>query len=57
MDRGLSPLRISHNTQSVSNEMSLKLERGRVTFENAIITNTRTTNCFLILFPKQFLPK
>lgn len=37
--------------------MSLKLERGRVTFENAIITNTRTTNCFLILFPKQFLPK
>ena len=35
--------------------MSLKLKRGRVTFENAIITNTRTTNCFLILFPKQFL--
>ena len=35
--------------------MSLKLKRGRVTFENAILTNTRTTNCFPILFPKQFL--
>ena len=35
--------------------MSLKLKRGRVIFENAIITNTRTTNWFLILFPKQIL--
>lgn len=35
--------------------MPLKLERGLVTFEYTIITNTGTTNCFPILFPKQFL--
>lgn len=55
MDRGVKPTAYKLIYTAVSNEMRLKLKRGLVTFENTIITNTRTINCFPILFPKKFL--